>query len=537
MICTIRRCSNVDVSLFSFAFRFLVESYKILRRHPNGQDSSLFDRIKETCRGHLKWLHCVQKQNSGQCFGANYWVTGKPMVKSGSSASWIAEESLLDTAFQILKAAACVELWADRERDDAADCAAELMSDWAPSWLSLMDNLDKRKKCAWPHAEKENINTYRLDEHVWIWRALKSLEMKDHRAWERMSEKALESQHAARANGQEVLGRSPTVDSEKIGRLRKTFRSEDVRRQVSKRFTTENTVLRKRMLATTRSVRQSRFMLHARDTALLYEDLFDFLGRDSSAKELWKTTIQSQVYHTEYQETSWGKALRHALNIMLGAQELSIDNTPPSKRIRTATDILFRSSSPNGFFPGRIENLTNKPVQASSLAEEDMESYYHASFEIPYILLTHMEQVSNAYKRPKIEALEFRRNSGPILGRDLSLELSTPHDIGPVQGDAEQRKVLLRLSNLLLSRSTISDLDTHEVFPDIRRTMKKAVPFDKLVDSNNIVKFDDEWLYKYPDFFSRGKKLEIHDRDDGLTELKEKLNPREVSSGKFALDE
>ncbi|KAI7774877.1 uncharacterized protein LA080_007702 [Diaporthe eres] len=484
--------------------------------------------------------HILSKQNSGQRFRANYWVTGKPMIKPESSTFWIAEESLLDTAFQILKAAAYAELWTDKEKDNAANCAAELMSDWAPSWLSSMENSDKRKKYAWPHAEKGNINTYRVGEHVWIWRALKSLEMENEKAWEKMSEKPLGTQRAARADEQVAPGRSPTIDPEKIPRvsdLRKSFSSEVVQRQVSQRFTTETTVLRKRMLATTRSIRQSRFMLHARDTAILYEEPFDFLGQDNSAKELWKTTVQSRIYHTEYQESNWEKTLRHALNIMLGSRDPSINNSQPNKLIREATDILFRSSSPSGFFPGRIETSTKKPVAASCIVEGDIESYYHASFEIPYILLTHMKQVRDAYEWPELEVHKFRRHSDSRLDGNRSLKGSTLHDISLAQGDAEQRQVLLRLSDLLLSRSTVSDLDTREVFPGVRRTSKKAVPFDRLVDSNDIVKLDDEWLYKYPDFFSRGKKLGIDDSDQGLTELKSRLHPREMHSVQFALDD
>ncbi|KAK7701669.1 hypothetical protein SLS64_010117 [Diaporthe eres] len=522
-----------------FAFRFLVESYKVLRRHPNEQDSewSLLRRIKETCRGHLKWLYHVQKQNSGQRFGANYWVSGKLMIKPGLSDSWVAENSLLDTGFQILKVAACMEIWDDK--DIEFGFATDLMSEWAPSWLLLMENSDKRKKYAWPHTEKEGIKTFRLDEHIWIWRALKSLETMGDQALEKLPEKTRKSQPASRPDidEQEDSGRSPALDW-KV-RLREIFPSDVVQRGISRRFTTENTILRKRMLATTRSIRESRFMLHARDTAIVYEEPFDFLGKDNSAKELWKTTVRYQMYHTEYQESNWEKTLRHALNIMLGARDLSINNSPPKKMIREATDILFRSSSPNGFFPGRIETSTNKPVAASCILEGDMESYYHASFEIPYILLTHMDQVRDAYKWRELEVPKSRRHSDSRLGGNFSLKASTPHDIGLVQCDAGQRQVLLRLSDLLLSRSTVSDLDTREVFPDVRRTSKKAVPFDGLVDSNNIVKLDDEWLYKYPDFFSRGKKLEIDDSDQGLTELKAKLHPRErdTYSGQFALND
>lgn len=485
---------------FSFAFQFLVECYNIISNEPNGQDHSLLGRIKETCLGHLRWLNSIRQQSSGQRFGSRYWVNGELIVKPDvkGSLAWLASQSFLDTVFQILKASLCMELWNDdNNKDSDEDTAAQLMSSWALPWLFVMEDRDERKKYAWPHAEKEDVNIYRLDEHVWIWRALKSLELDNHRAW-----------HEMRNN--------PAVNVKEVERLRKRFASEVVQREVSSRFTTENTALRKRMLATTRSIRESRFMLHARDTALLHKGPSDFLGTSSSVMSLWKTTIQSQTYHTEFRETGWGKSLRFALNIMLGAEELNINNA--DELVRTGTDILFRSSSPNGLFPGRIEISTYKPVEASSIAEEDMASYYHASFEIPYILLTHMERVLRAYTPQELDIPKFRRHSDSIPGGYCPLKGSTPYDMSLVQGDSEQRKVLLHLTNVLLGRSEASDLDAHDVLRDVRWTMKKAVPFDRLVDSSKIVKLDDEWLYKYPDFFSKRKERKIHGGNEALDE-------------------
>lgn len=491
-------------SWISFALQFLVESYKIIRDLPNGKQSSLIKRIKKTCLGHLKWLRSIPQQSIGQRFGANYWVTGKPMVRRKSSASWIAEKCLLDTAFQILKAAACMELWDENDKNRPAQCVADLMSEWAPYWLLSMKDSDKRKKYAWPHKETEGVNTFRLDEHVWIWRALKSLEIKNYRVWDKMSDKAQAIQRTVHAREQEISGKPSALDWEaEIVRLREIFPSEVVQREVSRRFMIEDTSLGKRMLATTRSIRESRFMLHSRDTALLYERPFDFLGKNSSAKELWKTTIQSQMNHTEYQESNWGKPLRHAFNIMLGAQELSINSTPPENLIRMATDVLIGSSSPNGLFPGRIEISTNKPVGASCIAEGHIESYYHASFEIPYILLTHMKEISAAYTQLEQDGQIVMRKSDSMPEGEV-LKETIPHDKGLVQGVTE-RQVLLPLSDILLSRTTGSDLDKHEISKalGVRLTTKKAVPFDALVDSSNIVKLEDEWLYKYPEFLSR----------------------------------
>ncbi|KAI3392627.1 hypothetical protein diail_5445, partial [Diaporthe ilicicola] len=490
-----------------FAFRFLIAYYTTLQKpRKELRDQVLLDRIKRVCRGHLKWLHLVEpKKTKEQRFGANYWVTGEQMVKPAESLSWSAEASLLDTAFQILKAAAYMQL------EDGDKIAAELMSRWAGSWLESLRDCDKRKKYAWPKGEEEGVSVFRLDEHVWIWRALKSLEQTS----DESPERSQQAQLGLRTDGQVVSGGSPAPDwQEELERLREIYSPEVVRREISRRFTTENTVLRKRMLATTRSVRESRFMLHARDTALLYEEMFDFLG-DSSIKELWKATIQAQMYHTEEQEPDREKALRYALYIMLGARELTIDNTPPDELVRTATNILIRSCSPNGFLPGRIEISTNRCFEASGLEEGDLESSYHASFEIPYILLTHTDRVTDIYKRP---------------GDKLTPTVSRPQfpqvqfNVDRRQGDAERTQVLLHPSDLVLGGSTATGPDSHQAFLNIRRTGGKAVPFDKLVDTSNVVKLDDEWLYKYPDFFSRREILDVEkSTDTGLNALKNTL--------------
>lgn len=428
------------------------------------------------------------------------------MVKREPSESWVCEERLLDTAFQILKAAACMELW------ERSDIPSKLMSEWAPSWLIAMANSDKRKKYAWSHAEYERVRTFRLDEHVWIWRALKSLELKDHEAWNEMSTRFENHQHIP-----------AQLSRHRIAQLRQTFSSEVFRREVLLRFTAENDVLRKWMLAVTRSPRETRFILHARDTSLFYNGIFDFLGKDISVRELWNSTIDCQMYHDGNRESSWEKPLRYALCIMMGTRRLRINNKSPNVMMQMATDILFRSSSPNGLFPGMIEAWTMKPVEEPSIAEKDRDSYYHASFEIPYVLLTHANQIDRVYN-PIVEShvgvrkskLNKDENIGgsDCLQRPESIRKSThtQPDASLWPGDAEDGQTLLNLSSLLFKPPKIPDHGdlwdgTRRAVSQQRLNIKKTVPFNNLIDSSSIVKLEDEWLFAYPDFFRREKNL------------------------------
>lgn len=393
------------------------------------------------------------------------------MDKPERSLSWVAEGRLLDTAFQILKASACMELW---ERSSIIE--PKLMSEWASSWLTEMVKLDKRKKYAWPHAEYEGVKTFRLDEHVWIWRALKSLELKDHKAWNEMS----------RDNPAQL-------SKHDIARLRQTFSSEVFRREVLLRFTAENDILRKWMLAVTRSPRETRFVLHARDTSLFYDGIFDFLGNDTSARELWNSTIDCQMYHDGNRESSWEKPLRYALCIMMGTRGLTINNKLPNLMVQMATDILFRSSSPNGLFPGMIEVWTNKPVGEPSIEEKDRDSYYHASFEIPYILLTHANQIGKVYNLI-LESHEGEKKSEPN----------------------EDGRPGWNLSSLFFKQPNIPDSGnlwdgTGRAVSQQPLNIKKTVPFNNLIDSNSIVNLEDEWLFDYPNFFMR--EIDLVDGD------------------------
>lgn len=63
---------------------------------------NLQKRIEKVCRGHVAWLKQAEKVDG--CFRANYWVTGKLIIK-GDSNSDTGAESLTDTPFQLIKLA------------------------------------------------------------------------------------------------------------------------------------------------------------------------------------------------------------------------------------------------------------------------------------------------------------------------------------------------------------------------------------------------------------------------------------------------
>lgn len=329
--------------------------------------------------------------------------------------------------------------------------------------------------------------------------------------------------------------------------------SDVVQREVSKHFTTVNDVLQERMLAVSRSPRETRFLLHSRDTALFYNEMFDFLGQDSSSQELWRSTIECQRQHDENQNqesSSWENNLRYALCIVIGTRGHTVNNKSPDELVRTATNVLFGSSSPNGLFPGKLVSSRVEALQNLFSQESERDAYYHALFEIPYILLTHTKKLRGAYER-LARLANLATKSGPksddrfhSLGLTSTQQSPQPgYDTSLFPDDAEQHKVLLNLSNILLGRSILPFQDNLEASWDFRQAakhqrlvMKKSVPFNNLIDSSSIVKIEDEWMFNYPDFFRRKRILQENDYVDAQEAFKDALLLSESRGKRTASD-
>ncbi|KUI53688.1 hypothetical protein VP1G_01109 [Cytospora mali] len=281
-------------------------------------------------------------------------------------------------------------------------------------------------------------------------------------------------------------------------------------REVLRRFTTENDA-RKRLLAVTRSPRATRFLFHARDTALFYGLDDDLFIQDTSIHKLWTNTIESQSYHEENQETWWDSAMRYALSIVIGCRERRINDRTPDELVRTAIETLFRISSPNGFVPRQLDMTTKEPLEDIIYEESDRDSHYHTNFEIQYVLLTHANKINDVIDRSQkvgspvtsetLHAEAISRPGRPVLGSPLTQPDTQQETIQWL--DAE--KILDYLSSQVAGQPELT-----RRIPDERRlAMKKVIPFNSLIDSSNIVKLEDEWMFDYPQFLSREQPIII----------------------------
>ncbi|KAL7628822.1 hypothetical protein AAE478_000337 [Parahypoxylon ruwenzoriense] len=352
----------------------------------------------------MKWLENAKKEPG--YFTANYWVTGKAMHRD--TASWQPDNSPTDSAFQLLKAGECASFYQESEYSDLAN----MIKNVGGPWIKYLKKLDRRTCYAWPHAQQAGTNVFPLDDHVWIWKALKIIE-----------KHSLGSRAAEREKG--------------------TMRPRDVQQEMLRRFTTENETLRKRMLAVTRSSRETRFLLHARDTALFYDECDQCsLPQKTSFREMWVNTLEVQALHEFNNNTFWDNTLRYALAVMM------------------ATRIIDDITKEPGLFKG----------------EEDRDYFFYASFEIPFILFIHADSIDEAYRS---QSKSSDAKESPSTERQADDLNERP------EGQKAQPK----------RQQALSEGTSRE-----SRSMKKTVPFSRLFDSNSIVEIEEEWLYNYPTF-------------------------------------
>lgn len=455
--------------------------------------------------GHLKWLYVAEKTDRNKAFETYYWVSGKA-VPISESDEYLAPYNVRDTASQILKAVEFANAFNDAEDDEFA-LIGEMIRQWGRGWVRWLERSDRRESFTWYHREDEGFKIFRLDDHVWIWMALKAMEDKRFGAW------AILHDRAQRNDRSSSTGSEESHADEMSGRSRK-FASRTVQREILRKFTMKHEILRKDMVALTRSTRETRFLFHARDTALLYGQDMGFFTEDELFREVWKNTISAQRLHEDNQEARWDNALRYALSLMLGIRGHQISNREPRSMVRTATEVLLRSSSDNGLFTGKLDITTKGPL------EDGADSYYDAGFEIPYIFLIHAEEIRaivDNITEPALETASGKLNLRPnSTGENLNSTGGMPaHNTKSPQEQVDQseeyrelRMLLAKLSDVLSalpcipSSTSASDMTiSRELVGNARLSLKKAIPFNNFIDSHSIFEIEDEWLFNYPDFF------------------------------------
>lgn len=456
---------------------------------------SLRSRIRDTCKGHLQW---ISELNHDEAFASNFWIDGKIVEKTGYTE--LPSDSPENMPIRILKATEFLT-----EFNELNDLI--FVSEWLPSlvksWIKNLIKTQNHLATTWRHLHDwPDIATYRLSDHVWIWRALQSVE-------QLITNVEARNRSSPQASLDKIVGLKSSLHNKRDrgdgAKLRLEFTAEELRKQILRRFTVENDFSKKRMLCVTRSARETRFLFHSRDTALYYGIDWGFFRDDSQpVSELWKLLAQSQPLHDEdNDEVQWNNPLRYALAILMGLEDHLFDkNYSASEMAFYAKRVLLDSSSENGLFPGQMDETTKEPALFNN--EEFRDFYFHSGFEIPYILL------QAELKRRLLVGLkeDYRDGEPQRLDDEGEIKASERGKEAKESEATRQPKHQPRRRPSIAPMSPISSMPDRfqSRFEPIEsrdsRSLKRRMPYGKLVDLSNIVEMPEEWLYDYPSFLN-----------------------------------
>lgn len=494
-------------------------------KHKTTYMSKLEERIQTTCSGHIRWLRLIREPkgdpstNTAElppwndeeitneyiiqagCFAADYWVTGVIMTRSIGSLTWLPRNRVTDTALHVAKLAEYKKLVLGSKDEDLKQEMENVLNDVYVPWLIELDRMDIRKTCSWPHSNVDGIIKCSLDDHFWIWTALKCLDdeaekirlplrqhrddFKDiaagHRKW---------LQHLCPVSD----GVSPSSESLEA-RIRgfmgitKRLSPNNLQRNMLQRFTAENDVLKpaRRMLAVARSAVDMRFLLHARDAALFFdEDAFFFIP-GTSFMQLWQNTIDAQLCHEENVYADSDNALRYALGIVMGVRGHTLSRTNNAfDMVKESTNILLGAGGSDAFFPRQLDEGAREPTSFSQ--EEYRDHSYHTGFEINYVLLSSAKTIQELLleKAPELKKSHGQDHPPSCTDRSSHQQQDQPETFKTTA------KTLQTISG---TNKTVRFLDDQ---PKV--TMKKFLPFTNVIPATNVNHMGDEWLYQYPDF-------------------------------------
>ncbi|WAO96302.1 Hypothetical protein NCS54_01397100 [Fusarium falciforme] len=310
-------CGDVDghrvataASFYCFEFSLLALDYfkSIPRPSKSVYIYWMTERILKTCNGHLKWLFGKKYRNlSENPFAPHCWVSGK-IIKAGD---FFARDNNWKVPNEVGVA--------------------------VQAWTKELDQRNKLGRYAFPRYNKEPTHSFYFTDHVFIWRALKSAE-----------NLGLKSKLNVAVRLEDEGGDGSTKKSAKT----KDYSSVQVQDQILKRFTTENSISKKQMIAVSRSPAHNQFLLRTKDVGLFHAMDIGFFDKPGAENDhdpwqnkinVWRNLVDSQVYHEENDDTTWDEPLRFALAFIV-AQAAKRINHPSAKEMRErSTSVLMQS--------------------------------------------------------------------------------------------------------------------------------------------------------------------------------------------------
>lgn len=419
-------------------------------------------RILKVCKGHLRWLFGEEYRNlSDDPFAPHCWVSGK-VIDEWDENIYLPPKSLVDVPFQIIKVG---DFFA---RDSSWKIPSEVGLT-VQAWIKELEQRNKLGRYAFPRYSNEPTHSFYFTDHVLIWRALKSVEslrLKSH------------LNAVIRTEGEGGDG------SAKKSPKKRNYSSVQVQNQILKRFTTENPISKKRMIAVSRSPAHNRFLLRTKDAELFHAmelGLFNKPGTGNdddvwkNKVDIWRNLVDCQVHHEDNDDTTWDEPVRFALSFIMARAGKRMNPRPMDEILPYALQVLLQSGRPSGLFPGQLD-ANKEPIPYGDELMRD--TYWAFSFEIPYILWK--------YSLPCFTV------HGDLRGESKSNSKATEAKTA-LSSDTEIRRMLRELLEQQLGAKGSTS--------PAMNSMKLSFPVNNAVDQKNIVELSDEWLYNEPDFF------------------------------------
>lgn len=425
-------------------------------------------RIWKVCRGHLKWI-TDQMETTDGLIDSHYWATGRPIRATADSP--LPKKSLMETPFHIIKTAEFCRIAKDENTRKEIGAKPEFKR-IIKKWVEILDKENKHGVYAFSRPRKETpIHSFYFPDHAMIWWAARSVEYLGlgQELWVK------KSVHIARHKPRSM-----------------SYFSDEIRANITKRFTTENPVLKKRMIAMSRSPIETRFLIREKeaiifpaiDLGLFNKSLTPLQSNDSQKIDVWTNTVDCQAHHEYNQDSQWDHPLQFALAIIMSSTGTCINSKSTTEMLLYSKSILLNSSSPNGIFPGQLGEDKEPAIFKKDIMRD---SYWHATFEVPYILWKYVEVLSTN---------DFvTSGSSDISDADVST-LATATQQAAYVTSAELNQALEKMFERLNGAFSVPGMST----VNGKIAMKKSVAF-KNVDHTNIVELQDEWMYNEPTFF------------------------------------
>lgn len=317
----------------------------------------------------------------------------------------------------------------EKEKAEIRDFLNQSNDDIAMKWVKVLDEKNKRDAFAWPHSDRGGMDYFRLDDHVWIWNTIKAISIL--LDWE-------ESVKNNRKKLRKMKGSEIDTDewSHRWVDIMRKYMPTRVKREIIQCFTTVYDVSPERILAVTRSPRETRFEFHLRDTALFYHivDGELMLGEEENR---WLNLIEIQKRFASTLDMESDNPMAMGLAVLM-ANFAYYHDSDAINAFKESSRMLNMSMLTNGLFSGQI---SSDGEAEHSIHQHDR--LLHVPFEIPYLLYT-----------------------------------AQPEQVAPRKSQMGKKK---------------KDEETTVI-------LNGTIPFNDQIDLKSIIDIKEEWLYNYPSF-------------------------------------